>query len=400
MSTAALARLYPHLPVIGIDRSIARLARNLTLVASEEKVENAEKGQDVFHGTLRGAPNAILVRAELSDFWMLALRRSDWAVQKHYVLYPNPYPKSKHLQRRWHGHPVFPALLVLGGELVVRSNWQTYLLEMRTSLESIANATSATNSESGGESERCGSSNSDDSSRSSNANSDSRKSSRSSRISSSTISASSSSDSNSDSNNDSSRSKSSGSSNSSSSSSSSSSSDSDSNNDSSKSKSSSSIGTASTSSIITSSTSATSTGSIEAEAGGGESSDDSFTSNRSMAYRYNLPEETRRACVGAQHEPEKIQEPEQEKQGPMTIATTIDQTDLVLDQQSELDPIATVDQTQKLRVGEYKTDVETALTHFEKKYCAVGVPLFQLSVCLGKRSPEQRAAFLREAFDM
>ena len=58
--------------------------------------------------------NAILLRAELSDFFSLVAYQSDWVVHSHYLLYPNPYPKSKHLKRRWHGHPIFPVMLAIG----------------------------------------------------------------------------------------------------------------------------------------------------------------------------------------------------------------------------------------------------------------------------------------------
>ena len=46
-----------------------------------------------------------------------------------YLLYPNPWPKIGHLARRWHGHPVFPTLLELGGVLECRSNWRIYVEE-------------------------------------------------------------------------------------------------------------------------------------------------------------------------------------------------------------------------------------------------------------------------------
>ncbi len=55
-------------------------------------------------------------------------------MQRHYLLYPNPWPKSAHLKRRWHGHPVFPHLLALGGELEARSNWRLYLEELAAAL--------------------------------------------------------------------------------------------------------------------------------------------------------------------------------------------------------------------------------------------------------------------------
>ena len=46
----------------------------------------------------------------------------------------SPGPKSAHLKGRWHGHPVCPALLDLGGRLEMRSNWPLYLEEARAAL--------------------------------------------------------------------------------------------------------------------------------------------------------------------------------------------------------------------------------------------------------------------------
>lgn len=106
LSTRQLAQRHPGHAVIGIDRSADRLSRD--------------------HGAL--SDNALLVRADLVDFWRLALA-AGWQPQRHYVLYPNPYPKAAHLKMRWHGHPVFPALLALGGRLEVRSNWRLYIEE-------------------------------------------------------------------------------------------------------------------------------------------------------------------------------------------------------------------------------------------------------------------------------
>lgn len=106
LSTRQLAQRYPDHAVIGIDRSADRLSRD--------------------HGAL--ADNALLVRADLVDFWRLALA-AGWRPQRHYLLYPNPYPKAAHLKMRWHGHPVFPAILALGGRLEVRSNWRLYIEE-------------------------------------------------------------------------------------------------------------------------------------------------------------------------------------------------------------------------------------------------------------------------------
>ena len=73
--------------------------------------------------------NVKLVRADLVDFWTLVYRDDSWKIHSNYILYPNPYPKSQHLKRRWHGHPVFPILLSLGGNLILRSNWNIYCEE-------------------------------------------------------------------------------------------------------------------------------------------------------------------------------------------------------------------------------------------------------------------------------
>ncbi|MGM8851432.1 tRNA (guanine(46)-N(7))-methyltransferase TrmB [Salinicola halophyticus] len=106
LSTRRLAQHHPDHAVIGVDRSEQRLSRD--------------------HGAL--PDNALLVRADLVDFWRLALA-AEWRPVEHYLLYPNPYPKSTQLKKRWHGHPVFPAILALGGRLELRSNWEIYVQE-------------------------------------------------------------------------------------------------------------------------------------------------------------------------------------------------------------------------------------------------------------------------------
>ena len=57
------------------------------------------------------------------------LRDAQIRLARHYLLYPNPWPKIGHLARRWHGHPVFPDLPELGGRLECRSNWRIYVEE-------------------------------------------------------------------------------------------------------------------------------------------------------------------------------------------------------------------------------------------------------------------------------
>jgi tRNA (guanine-N7-)-methyltransferase len=110
LSTRALARDFPDCLVLGVDKSEHRL-------------------------TAIGAPrfphregNAVFLRADLPTFWRLA-RAAGWRLHRHYLLYPNPWPKPGQLRRRWYAHPVFPDLLALGGRLEMRCNWHIYALE-------------------------------------------------------------------------------------------------------------------------------------------------------------------------------------------------------------------------------------------------------------------------------
>lgn len=104
MSTSIIAEENPDALVIGIDRSAVRLGKEYNNKLPE---------------------NAQLVQAECADFWHLA-NQQGWKLHKHTILYPNPYPKSKHLKRRWHGHPAFSDLLELGGDIELRTNWKVY----------------------------------------------------------------------------------------------------------------------------------------------------------------------------------------------------------------------------------------------------------------------------------
>ncbi|WP_186408045.1 tRNA (guanine(46)-N(7))-methyltransferase TrmB [Candidatus Accumulibacter aalborgensis] len=108
-SSFVLAGEFPDHYVIGVDQSASRLARRRSSGADRP-------------------PNLDLVRADVVDYWRL-LHDAGVRLARHYLLYPNPWPKIGHLSRRWHGHPVFPAMLALGGVLECRSNWPIYLAE-------------------------------------------------------------------------------------------------------------------------------------------------------------------------------------------------------------------------------------------------------------------------------
>lgn len=119
-SSIALARAYPDHYVIGVDQSESRLSR-----------KSSGKGDlDVLPANLD------LVRADLVDYWRL-MHEAGIRLARHYLLYPNPWPKIGHLSRRWHGHPVFPAMLELGGVLECRSNWKIYVDEFCFAVERL-----------------------------------------------------------------------------------------------------------------------------------------------------------------------------------------------------------------------------------------------------------------------
>jgi tRNA (guanine-N7-)-methyltransferase len=115
-STQRLAELHPDHFVFGVDQSVDRINREKPLPMPE---------------------NALLVRADLVDFWRL-LAGHGVRLAHHYVLYPNPWPKIGHLARRWHGHAVFPVWGELGGQLECRSNWRIYIEEMVQALALLA----------------------------------------------------------------------------------------------------------------------------------------------------------------------------------------------------------------------------------------------------------------------
>ncbi|EXI81702.1 MAG: tRNA (guanine-N(7)-)-methyltransferase [Candidatus Accumulibacter appositus] len=121
-SSVALATAYPTHYVIGVDQSAARLQRGQR---GEHRRGESHESHDGQHA---GPANVDLVRADLVDYWRLLLD-AGVRLDRHYLLYPNPWPKIGHLRRRWHGHPVFPALLALGGVLECRSNWPIYIAE-------------------------------------------------------------------------------------------------------------------------------------------------------------------------------------------------------------------------------------------------------------------------------
>ena len=105
-STRNLASAFPDALVLGIDKSEHRLARH----RSDDDA------------------NYLILRADVNDFWRLAAE-AGWQPAQHFLLYPNPYPKASQFRKRWYGSPAFPALIDLGGQLTVRTNWSVYAEE-------------------------------------------------------------------------------------------------------------------------------------------------------------------------------------------------------------------------------------------------------------------------------
>ncbi|CAN0142602.1 unnamed protein product, partial [Scytosiphon promiscuus] len=122
-SSVLLAKSHPDLPVIGVDRSAVRLSKRGGIAGREGGEGTRRRGEPL-------PANLLLLRADLVDLWILASRDDAWEVREHFILYPNPYPKRSQLRSRWHGHPVFPVLLGLGGRITLRSNWKSYLDEV------------------------------------------------------------------------------------------------------------------------------------------------------------------------------------------------------------------------------------------------------------------------------
>lgn len=111
VSTIKLADQFPEDLIVGIDQSIVRLGK-----------QKAQKD------------NVLFFRANLVDVWML-MEKQGWRIDQHFLFYPNPWPKKKHLQRRWHGHAIFPALIKISKNIELRTNWKIYADEFSKAIE-------------------------------------------------------------------------------------------------------------------------------------------------------------------------------------------------------------------------------------------------------------------------
>ena len=117
-SSLKLLELYPDNLVIGIDKSEKRLAKFLDDKSVYQK------------------NNLIIARADVIDIWRLA-KLTKWNIKKHYLLYPNPWPKKDQFKRRWHAHPIFPQMVSLCDQIELRTNWEIYAEEFKQVLEML-----------------------------------------------------------------------------------------------------------------------------------------------------------------------------------------------------------------------------------------------------------------------
>ena len=116
-STKILAERHPNHFVVGVDKSAHRLNKHNIITANDPTGANYQ-----------------LLQANCEDIWQLMLE-NDIQPEYHFLLYPNPWPKPGHLQRRIHGNGSFSRLLELGGTIELRSNWKLYIEEFDIAMQ-------------------------------------------------------------------------------------------------------------------------------------------------------------------------------------------------------------------------------------------------------------------------
>lgn len=117
-STINIAKSYPNYLVLGIDKSSKRLNQAQQKIKSE---------------------NVRFITANLVEFW-IGLKLVNASIAANFILYPNPWPKQKHLKKRWHAHPVMPLLPMISNYIELRTNWRIYAEEFCNSLTKLTGA--------------------------------------------------------------------------------------------------------------------------------------------------------------------------------------------------------------------------------------------------------------------
>lgn len=114
LSTSMLAQRFPEHWVVGIDKSAARLSRN----------------------TQQLPTNCLLLRADVIDLWRI-INDKKLPITHHFLFYPNPWPKARHIKRRFHAHPVFSDMVRLAPYFELRTNWRIYAEECAIALTTL-----------------------------------------------------------------------------------------------------------------------------------------------------------------------------------------------------------------------------------------------------------------------
>jgi tRNA G46 methylase TrmB len=118
-STLNIAHKYPHAKIIGVDKSIARLDKHKSYKVKQNQEDES---------------NYRVIQADLNDFWRLladyiSANKPLWRIKKHFILYPNPYPKKAQIGKRWYASALMPYIIELCDNIEVRSNWKLYVQE-------------------------------------------------------------------------------------------------------------------------------------------------------------------------------------------------------------------------------------------------------------------------------
>lgn len=116
-SSLRLAERFPGHAVLGLDKSLTRLR---------------QRGLNSVNAVVVSG-RCCLALGDLVDLWRL-MADAGWRFERHYMLYPNPWPKPAHRVRRWPLHPVWPTQLALAPALELRTNWRIYAEEALASL--------------------------------------------------------------------------------------------------------------------------------------------------------------------------------------------------------------------------------------------------------------------------
>lgn len=121
LSSITLAEQFFDHWVVGIDKSSHRLKKTANL-----------------------PPNCLLIRGDVFDLWRL-LKISSLPIVRHYLLYPNPWPKIGHIKRRFYASNIWPTCISLAPYFELRCNWRIYAEEAVIALKLLGQKPIITN---------------------------------------------------------------------------------------------------------------------------------------------------------------------------------------------------------------------------------------------------------------